>query len=120
MRRAIAIVVSLSLCLGLPTVAIAGDPIVESTSSAPSSYARVGWKNPDLSVSPGYWYSQAQIVKVSARLDYLETRAAKECVDAQVIAAKGTTPWLMVIGGIVTGVAIGYCAGASGHCGIGK
>jgi len=107
-----------SLLATLPVGTRADDAVI-STVPAPTSYAKVTWKHGDVGTA-GYWYSAPQVQKIDARIRYLETKAAKECVDAQIAAASMTSGWLKVAGAIVVGATIGYCAGADHHCGIGS
>lgn len=86
---------------------------------APERYAPLGWQYGD-KLAPGFWYSETQILRVDARIRYLEEKAARECVDAQVTAAKGTGRWYYVAAGLAVGVALGYCAGTANHCGVSR
>lgn len=119
LRRAMAVVIAVLLAHSAVGTAVADDLVVEMKIPAPEKYVALGWKFGD-KLAPGFWYSSQQIVAVSKRIDYLETAAAKECVDAQIAEAKKLSKWIYVAGGILTGVAVGYCAGHSGHCGIYK
>jgi hypothetical protein len=130
MRRALAALAA-SLLLSAPA-ARAGDSLLPTTvpppiavitvppKPAPDRYIEVPWRNPDGTMIDGWWYSSPQVTRIDARIRYLETAAAKECVDQQVAAAKATGPWVKVIGGVLAGAAIGYCAAAPKHCGITK
>lgn len=106
-----------SLLATMPVGARATDPVVTASVPAPSSYAKVPWKHDDVETA-GFWYSAPQVQRIDARIRYLEDAAAKECVDAQIDAAKSLSRWLYVAGGILTGAAIGYCVGADHHCGV--
>lgn len=106
-----------SLLATSPASARADDSAVVSTVPAPQTYAKVPWKHGD-SIAIGYWYSAAQVQRIDARIRYLEDKAAKDCVDAQIGAAKKTSVWLKVAGVLITGAAIGYCAGADHRCGV--
>lgn len=101
-----------------PTVE-ASAPSVEATTPPPTKYAKVLWKYQG-TPTPVYVYSADQVLVIDRRIAYLEDKATKECIDAQVTAAKTTSIWLKVGAAMLTGVAIGYCAGSSNHCGIGK
>lgn len=130
-RRALALVMIAALYSAQAAGARADDPVDTSTlpafvftkepTPAPLSYAAVPWLNPNHTLAAGYWYSAAQVVKTSRRIDYLETKAAKECVDAQIAASKSDhmTLW-KIAAGVAAGAAIGFCAGTSSHCGISK
>jgi len=83
---------------------------------APERFLLVPWRAPDGSFVEGYWYASPQVLRIDARIKYLETKAAKECVDQQIEAAKTVGPWIKIVAGVVTGATIGYCAGAPGHC----
>ena len=108
-RRLLAVSV---VALGLTGGAARGDDLhVDPGVPAPAVSSPLIWRE-----AHGFWFTDAQIVKLNARVNYLETRAAKECVDRQIDAARGTSRWVWVAAGVATGVALGYCATVSGHC----
>lgn len=78
-------------------------PVYPAQTPPPESFSALRWGS-----APGYWYSQAQVLRIQGRIDYLEKRAAKECVDAQVSSAGGLPAWVLVVAGVVVGGAAGY------------
>lgn len=88
-------------------------------SDPPAKYAPLVWKGPSKE-SHGFFYTDAQVLVIDRRITYLEKDAAKKCVDVQIAEAKKMNPWIKIAAGILTGAAIGYCAGASHHCGISR
>jgi hypothetical protein len=114
--RVLAIV--LALAVARPAL---GDPVIAplpplrflSDEPAPAIYRKLVWeqKLPDGTTSPpvvGYWYTVEQVSKISARIDYLEERATKECVEATLEGVKHSVPWLWVGIGVVAGGVGGY------------
>jgi len=114
MFRALTIVVLMVVC---PTIVRADGPSV-SGGQSPAVYIAVPWRNPDGSVHDGYWFTVEQVGVIDRRIRYLEDKAAKECVDVQVGAAKRTSVWWQIGLGILTGATIGFCAAHDKHCGL--
>lgn len=106
-RGAIAIVVCIVLA---PFAAHSQSLVFDAPQAAPDDYVRLIWRH-ESKDSIGYWYSAEQVLRVSQRIDYLETQAAKQCVDQQVASFKSShTFWYGLIMGVVGGVAVGYVA----------
>jgi hypothetical protein len=117
--RARAMVVLLCFCLF--TIARAADPapVYAAPAPPPAKYGALTWSYGGTNVD-GYWYTNDQVWKTSARIDYLEIKAAKVCVDQQIDAAKNTSDWWKIALGVAAGAGIGFCAAAQGHCGMYK
>lgn len=100
--------VALAALLAFGPVAVRADEpaTYQAPTPAPQSYAPLGWRAEGVTV-PGYWYSRPQVMAIQGRIDYLETRAAKECVEAQIAAPRVPT-WLAVAAGVVVGGAVAY------------
>jgi len=97
----------------------AEDPVATLPLEPPGIYSPLVWKGPELTAR-GFWYAEEQTSKIDRRIEFLEKKAAKECVDAQIEAAKSIKPWIKVAAGIVTGAAIGFCVAHGSHCGLSK
>jgi hypothetical protein len=94
-----------------PLAVSAQQLVYEAPQAAPASYTKLGWKFGD-QLTLGYWYSAAQVLTISQRIDYLEQRAAKECVDTQVQSLRGSWPlWVGIALGAAGGLAGGYFLG---------
>lgn len=85
----------------------------------PSVYRKLVWEQTTKTAdgttivisSVGYWYTVEQVAKTAARIDYLEQKAAKECVDTTIAEVKHNVPWLWVGIGVVVGGTAGYFIG---------
>jgi hypothetical protein len=109
-RRALALAVCLAFAPLAARAELAPQLEYSAPAPAPGSFAPLGWRYGD-KLSVGYWYSAEQVLRIDQRIGYLEQRAAKECVDAQVSASKGSLPlWVGVALGAVGGLAAGYAA----------
>lgn len=78
-------------------------PVFPSQTPAPETFSALRWGD-----HPGYWYSREQVLRINGRINYLEQKAAKECVDAQVQNAGGLPAWVLIVAGVVVGGAAGY------------
>lgn len=86
-------------------------PKLTAPSPAPDVYAMADWCWASSCV-PGAWFTASQTKIIDAKIDYLEKKAAKDCVDQQISAAKVSLPgWLYLTGGIIVGGVVGYIAG---------
>jgi hypothetical protein len=118
LRGIVVAVVALGVCT--PTIPLADPttmPVASLPKDPPDVYSALMWRGPSKMAS-GYWYTFEQVQKIDRRITFLEEKAAKECVAAQIAEAKRLNPWIKIAAGIVTGAAIGYCVGADHHCGI--
>lgn len=120
MKRAAAIAVAIafasSVAAQTPVVAVMPPVRLVTTEPVPSIYRKVVWEQRDekdalLSSHVGYWYTVEQIARTSARIDYLEDRAAKECTETTIASVKHNVPWLWVGLGVIVGGAGGYFLG---------
>lgn len=116
-RRAVAVLVALSLVL--PGIATADEAVAEMKLAPPEKYAPLVWKFNE-KLTPGFWFTTEQVLHIDARINFLETKAAKDCVDAQIAADKTVGSWWKIGAGILVGIGVGFCAAHSGHCGIAK
>jgi hypothetical protein len=109
MRTAVAL-----LAILVTQEARGADPVVLDAPGPPPVYAPVIWRNGS-STAEGYFFTKESILRTSARIDYLEQKAAKECFDGTVAADKkaveGGWSWLW----IVLGAGVGAAAGAYAH-----
>lgn len=82
--------------------------VYDAPKSAPESYDKLVWSYKD-QLSIGYWYSEKQVLKIKTRIDFLEEKAAKECVDEQIKnASPGFPTWVWITAGIVVGGFAGW------------
>ncbi len=115
---AVCILFASSVAAQAPSAIVAQLPPVRlvTTEAVPSVYRSVVWEQRDASGAlldshRGYWYTVEQIARVSTRIDYLETRAAKECTDATIEGVRHNVPWLWLGLGVVAGGVGGYFLG---------
>lgn len=74
---------------------------------APLVYAPLAWKNDD-KITPGFWYTADQVVKIDARINYLENRCAQDCIEQTKSGLLSLPAWLFIASGIVVGGLGGY------------
>ena len=86
-----------------------GEPLVYRTeASPPPIYAPLLWVSPSGS-APGFWYTEAQVIRTAAQLDYLTDRAARECWSASV---SSTESFITSRPGMIVGAGLAVLTGA--------
>jgi hypothetical protein len=127
MRRIVVVALALAVAwpvLGAdPVIAPLSPPIIAplpplhfvTSEPAPAVYRKLVWEQRDAATSVvitqpvvGYFYTAAQVQKIGARIDYLEDRATKECIQETAKPVAKLAPWIAASVGVVAGVVTGY------------
>lgn len=118
MRRILAAVVVLSFAVRVA----AADPVYVADGPAPKLAVPLVWRFGE-QLSPGAWFPEERYVANELRLriaesqvEYLTTRAAKECFDGVTADTRARLTgsrafWWGLAGGLVAGLAAGYAIG---------
>lgn len=84
--------------------------VFDASAAAPDRYAPLAW-NFAGKLTPGYWYTESQVLAIDRRIRYLEAACSKAQVDAQIVEAKGSTPpWVWIVSGAIVGGAATWAA----------